>query len=123
MWVLYILFTLACISYSPSDPPSPSIAAFGAVHYHNWIGAFGAHIAYAAMQGVGPGVFVGIVVLGIALVLWIKGDDITQLPLRVIGGAMLVAVVSTLFNMMRPASAEAGWDAGDCAGEFAGVLL
>jgi len=100
IWVLYALFTLACISYSSSDPPSRSIVVFESVDYHNWVGKIGAHMSYAAMTGIGPGIFVAIVLIGMALFLWTKGDEITQLPLRIIGGALLVAVVSTLFNLL-----------------------
>src|SRR4051812_41703843 len=107
VWVFYLLFALACISYSPSDPPSAMVVNFGGVvKYHNWIGSVGAHLAYAAMTGVGPGIFAAIVLVGWAMVLWTKGDGISQLPLRVIGGALLVAVVSTLFNMFGSAGVD-----------------
>jgi S-DNA-T family DNA segregation ATPase FtsK/SpoIIIE len=119
VWVFYLLFSLACISYSPSDPPSPTqFVPNGDVLYKNWCGSFGAHIAYAAMHGIGPGVFAGIVLLGIALVLWTKGDEISQLPLRVIGSALLIAVISTLFNM-----AGATADSGGMVGVAIGKLL
>ena len=97
VWVFYLLFTLACVSYSRGDTATQF--RNGAVPYHNWCGAFGARIAEAALTGTGPGIFVAIALLGVALVMWTRGIRLTQLPLRVIGGAMLVAVVSTLFNM------------------------
>src|SRR5271154_275031 len=102
VWVGFILFTLACISFNPSDPPSHMMAMFEPHAYHNWCGAVGAQIAYSTMQGIGPGIFVGIALFAIALVLWTKGDAIPQLPLRIIGPALLVAAVSTLFNMSGP---------------------
>src|SRR5438874_2165436 len=87
IWVFYLMFALACISYSPSDPPSTTVFKLtSAVKFHNWCGSFGAQMAYAAMHGVGPGIFAAIVLVGWALVLWTKGDEITQLPLRIIGG-------------------------------------
>ena len=106
VWVFYLLFALSCISYSPSDPPSTLLVNFGgAVKYHNWVGSVGAHMAYAAMTGIGPGIFAAIVLLGWAMVLWTKGDEITQLPLRVIGGALLVVGRSAPFSTC---SAERG---------------
>src|SRR4051794_4760602 len=79
IWVFYLMFALACISYSPSDPPSAMVVNLtGAAKIHNWCGSIGAHLAYAAMNGIGPGVFAAIVLLGWALVLWTKGDEITQ---------------------------------------------
>src|SRR5438046_410785 len=100
VWVAYLVFSLACISYSPSDPPSHTVVNFGPVSHHNWCGAFGAFMAYEAMTKVGPGIFVAIVLVGIALFQWTRGEEITQLPLRVIGGAMLVAIISTIFNLV-----------------------
>ena len=99
VWVAYLLFSLACVSYSPDDTAHQFLN--GSFDYHNWCGAFGAHLAETTLAGAGPGVFVAIVLLGAALVLWTRGQPISQLPLRVIGGALLVAVVSTLFNMLR----------------------
>ncbi len=116
VWVLYLLFALACVSYSEGDTAVRYVN--GAVGYHNWCGAFGARIAAAALTGVGPGIFVGIALLGVAMVLWTKGDEITQLPLRIIGSAMLVAVVSTLFNLCSSAA-----DSGGMLGVALGSLL
>jgi S-DNA-T family DNA segregation ATPase FtsK/SpoIIIE len=119
IWVFYLLFTLSCISYSPSDPPSPTVVRFDAVAYQNWCGSFGAHVAYAAMHGIGPGVFAAIVLAGIALFLWTKGEEITQLPLRIIGGALLVAVISTFVNLVD----GTGWHDGGLLGIALGHLL
>jgi hypothetical protein len=122
IWVFYVLFTLSCVSFSPSDPPAHTAVVFNDVPFQNWCGSVGAHLAYFAMQKVGPGVFVAIVLLGIALFLWTKGEEITQLPLRIIGGALLVAVVSTLFNMSGAAGPWGG-EAGGLLGVALGSLL
>ncbi len=116
VWVFYLLFALACVSYSPGD--SATKYHNGAIAYHNWCGAFGARLAEAALTGTGPGIFVAIALLGVALVLWTRGKAITQLPLRIIGSAMLVAVVSTLFNMCSTSP-----DAGGMLGVALGTLL
>jgi S-DNA-T family DNA segregation ATPase FtsK/SpoIIIE len=100
VWVFFIMFTLACVSFDKSDPPSHMTATFGPTAVHNWCGAMGARVAYLAMQRVGPGTFVGIVLFGIALVVWTKGQQVTQLALRIIGAALLIAGVSTLWNLM-----------------------
>jgi S-DNA-T family DNA segregation ATPase FtsK/SpoIIIE len=100
VWVLFILFTLSCVSFSASDPPSHMVVNFSGGPVQNWCGSVGAHIAYLSMQRIGPGIFVGIVLLGIGMVIWSKGDEVTQLPLRIIGGALLVACLSTFFNLM-----------------------
>jgi DNA segregation ATPase FtsK/SpoIIIE, S-DNA-T family len=118
VWVAYLLFTLACISFSPSDPPSHMRVNLDQPTYHNWCGAVGASIAYSTLQGIGPGIFVFIAFLAIALVLWTKGDPITQLPLRIIGVALLVAAVSTLFNM---SGSPGPW--GEGAGGMLGIAI
>ncbi|HUO09753.1 MAG TPA: DNA translocase FtsK [Phycisphaerae bacterium] len=118
VWVGYILFTLACISFNASDPPSHMVATFGAQSYHNWCGAVGAQIAYSTLQGIGPGIFVAIAFFAVALVLWTRGDAITQLPLRIIGCALLVAGVSTLSNM---SGAPGPW--GEGAGGMLGIAI
>jgi S-DNA-T family DNA segregation ATPase FtsK/SpoIIIE len=118
VWVLFVLFTLSCVSFSPVDPPSHLLVSYNDPAIHNWCGSVGAHIAYLAMQRIGPGVFVGIVLLGIAMVIWTKGDEVTQLPLRIIGGAMLVACLSTLFNLAGGAGPF-----GEGAGGILGIAL
>jgi DNA segregation ATPase FtsK/SpoIIIE, S-DNA-T family len=115
-WVFYLLFSLACVSYSPNDTAVQFRS--GAFAYHNWCGAFGANIAEHTLAGAGPGIFVAIVLLGIALVLWTRGQPLTQLPLRIIGSAMLVAVVSTFFNLCSFAP-----DSGGNLGIALGTLL
>ena len=118
VWIAYVLFTLACVSFNSADPPSHMTATFTPTTYHNWCGAVGDHVAYLALQRLGPGVFVGIVLLGIALVLWTRGDHINQLALRIIGTALLVAAVSTLFNMTG-----GGGPFGEGAGGMLGIAL
>jgi S-DNA-T family DNA segregation ATPase FtsK/SpoIIIE len=115
VWLAYLLFTLACVSYSDNDTPVRYVN--GTVGYHNWCGAFGARIAAAALGGVGPGIFVGIALLGVAMVLWTRGEPVTQLPLRIIGTAMLIAVVSAFFNMCS-SRADAGGNLGIALGSL-----
>ncbi len=117
-WVLFVLFTLSCVSFSPFDPPSHMLVSYGGGHVHNWCGSVGAHIAYLSMQRIGPGIFVGIVLLGIGMVIWSKGDEVTQLPLRIIGTAMLMACFSTLFNLVGGAGPF-----GEGAGGMLGIAL
>ncbi|HVT79995.1 MAG TPA: DNA translocase FtsK 4TM domain-containing protein, partial [Phycisphaerae bacterium] len=115
VWVLYLLFALSCISYQENDSAVRMVN--GPIAYHNWCGAVGARIAAGALGGIGPGIFVGIALLGVAMAFWTRGMEITQLPLRIIGAAMLVAVVSTLFNMCSSA-ADAGGNLGIALGSL-----
>jgi len=124
IWVAYLLFALACVSYHPDDPPSSKLVVIaGVAHVHNWCGAVGARVASLAVVGIGPGVFVGIAFLGIALFMWTRGQEITQLPLRAIGTAMLIAVVSTLFNLMGLGGAHPGGDIGIALGDLLDIYF
>ncbi len=106
VWAFYLFFTLACVSFDPTDPPMSVVRErVGLDHFagwtgHNWCGYQGSFVACLAVIGIGPGIFVGIVLLGIALVQWTRGQKISQLPLRIIGTMLLVAAVSAMFNMV-----------------------
>ncbi len=137
-WTAWLFVVLSCISYNQEDnfwrlsvvhsspyvsiQDSPSPAAFHATsHVHNWCGPVGATLAYQLLGNIGPGLFIGLLMMAIALVVWTKGDDVKQLSLRMIGGALLVAVVSALFNMVCTQSelpAGPGGSLGVAIGEF-----
>ncbi len=116
VWACYVMFTLACISYSPED--SSNAYRNGHIDYHNWCGAFGAKLAEAAVTGVGPGVFLGIAFVGLVLGIWTRGIEITQFALRVIGGVILISVISTIFNLLG-SSPDAGGMLGVALGNLA----
>src|SRR5947209_6498763 len=67
-WAVWLFFTLSCVSFRASDPPSPQYYHTGAVAVQNWCGPVGALVAYHSIHRVGAGLFVGIVLLFIALV-------------------------------------------------------
>src|SRR5690348_3390164 len=85
VWVAYVLFTLSCLTFNPQDPPShmarvyEQAPAYTGWAGHNWCGYIGACVSYLAMQKIGPGVYVAIVMLGIALFHWTRRKEITQL--------------------------------------------
>jgi S-DNA-T family DNA segregation ATPase FtsK/SpoIIIE len=103
LWTAWLFVTLSCVSYHSSDTmfvANPSMYfPGGAPPVHNWCGKVGATVAYITLGNVGPGLFIGIIMLAIALVVWTRGDDVTQFSLRMIGGALLVCVISTMFNL------------------------
>ena len=116
-WVLYIVIALSFVSFVPADR-SHMTTINGAPHPHNWCNVFGATIAYWGMYRIGKGIYIGLVFLGLALVAWTRGVRINQTALRVIGVALLVASVSTLFNM---AGGAGPWGEGD--GGILGIAL
>ncbi len=109
VWVVYAIFTLSCLSFSPADPPShlgrdfdyrPTISNMAGWQGQNWCGYLGATIAYHVMFTLGVGVFVGIVAGGIGLFLWSRGKALPQLLLRAIGTVLLMTGVSTMAYML-----------------------
>jgi S-DNA-T family DNA segregation ATPase FtsK/SpoIIIE len=117
-WVMFAIVTLALISFSPSDWPSHMVVRFDPAHTQNWCKGFGAGVAYWSMYRIGPGCYLALVFLGIAMVFWTKGTKINQFPLRFIGAMLLIACVSTLFNM---SGSDGPW--GDGAGGMLGIAI
>ena len=99
IWAAFLFFTLATISFSAGDWPNPMVYGGPVREYHNFGGKIGAAMAYVALQHIGPGVFVAIVMAGIGLVQWSRQKPIPQLPLRLVGTFMMVAAVSTIFTL------------------------
>src|ERR1035437_75914 len=80
VWVLFTIITLSLISFSAADPSHMSVRLTNPEQIHNWCKTFGAAVAYWGMYRIGPGIFVGLVFLGIAMVMWTKGSKISQFP-------------------------------------------
>ncbi len=110
-WVAWAIVTLSCISYSPEDPVATWVTnsrratySATALHAHNWCGRCGATIAFLGFEKIGPGVFVGLALLGIFLVCWSRRDDLREWPLRLMGGVLVMIVVSAGFYLMSTRS-------------------
>jgi S-DNA-T family DNA segregation ATPase FtsK/SpoIIIE len=137
-WTAWLFVVLSCVSYHHEDnfwrgglaktwpfvsahPGSSPSDYYNTPQVQNWCGAVGATVAYYTLGNIGPGFFIGLAMIAMALVVWTKGDDVTQLSLRMIGGALLVAVVSALFNLICKESvlpAGPGGSLGVAIGEF-----
>ncbi len=117
LWALWLFFALSCVSYHPTDG---MIYTTERISVQNWCGSVGAHIAFFAMNKIGPGIFVAIVLLGYGLLAWSRRQTIDQWPLRVIGGALLICCVSAVFNMFGGSHSAA---TADGRGGVVGVAL
>jgi DNA segregation ATPase FtsK/SpoIIIE, S-DNA-T family len=118
VWIAYTLFTLACVSYHSADPPSGWNSVPPPIH--NWCGAKGAWVAFHTMRSIGPGIFVAIVLGGIALFQWTRRCPIKQFPLRAIGTFLLVMVVSSMAHMLSVSYGDGfgGGNLGIALGDF-----
>jgi len=136
-WAAWLFIALSCVSFNANDRTwgitNPNNYYSGQHANQNWCGPAGAATAWVLLGQVGPGMYVALILAAVGLFLWTRGEAITQWPLRLTGGLMLVAVVSSLFwlmNTTRGVPALPGGVLGLAIGEFlhgrfalAGTLL
>ncbi len=95
-----VLF-FSCVSFNIGDFPSKYVWP----NNHpaaNWCGSVGAFFAYYLMYYLGPGVFVLLGAIGVAIVWRLTNKWINQIVLRVIGLALVTVAVSTITYMFWP---------------------
>jgi len=109
VWVAFAFLVLSCVSYNASDPGSSSYVTLSGQKpvIHNWCHEGGARVAHVVMTRFGPGVFIGLVMLGIALVQWTRGERVKDLTLRFIGTLLMMLALSSLFFLVRGATTSA----------------
>ncbi len=100
VWVGFILFALSCVSFHASDPPSHMMASFTTPVYQNWCGGGGCVCGLSRDAGRWAKACGDCVVWNALAGIWTRGDKVPQLALRIIGTALLIAGVSTLFNLV-----------------------
>jgi DNA segregation ATPase FtsK/SpoIIIE, S-DNA-T family len=103
-WAIWLLLALSVISFHPSDPTLLSNSPTGyyapGTPAHNWCGPVGASIAFVLANNIGPGSWVLIIMLAAFLIVWTSGGNLTQLVFRLLGGAVLIAAISGMANLM-----------------------
>ena len=123
-WAAWVFLTLACVSFRAPDPTNSAASPIYYAHnagVHNWCGPVGADLAFFIFNTFGPGALIGLVMLAAVLIVWTFGRHVHQLTLRLIGGAILVVVVSgmtSLINFGRDLPAGAGGLLGAAIGHF-----
>jgi len=110
----WALLVAALVSYDAADPPGHSVAPLNE-QVHNWVGRFGAVVAYKAYLMIGPGVWVAVLGWAAMLAVAMAGRAITQPGFRIFGIIVMSVSVSALIGLLIP---SLGWQP-----ELAGGLL
>ncbi len=93
--LLWGLCALSLLSYDPADAPTHAVGVTNA-EAKNWVGSIGAVIAYKAFLVVGPGVWIALVAVGVALGWTAASRKIDQPVIRLAGVLLMVAACSGL---------------------------
>ncbi len=98
---LWLMLAAALVSYDPADRPGHAVAPYNATA-NNWVGQFGAAIAYRAYLMIGPGVWLMMAGAAAWLVATAMGRSVSQLVFRVIGMAMMAVAASAIIGLLAP---------------------
>ncbi|QNN22941.1 DNA translocase FtsK [Planctomycetales bacterium ZRK34] len=127
MWVFLAGVTLMVIaslaSFSPYDPPSHAAAPLNDPPI-NWVGRFGAAVAYQAYLMFGAGAWVCIAGLVAYLAATAAGRKVNQIEMRIIGTIIAAIASSGFLALLAPTSSPLPEGAGGLiALEFVNQLL
>ncbi|MEI8194867.1 MAG: DNA translocase FtsK 4TM domain-containing protein, partial [Phycisphaerae bacterium] len=126
LWALLLFAMLACVTYKVNQrmliPDRNLTGAIqdGVVPNH-LVGPLGTTLAFLALENIGPGVFVGLILLAALLVVWTRGEPLSDWGLRIVGSVLLVIVVSATFHLMKGGQGlpvQTGGYLGTAVGEF-----
>jgi len=131
MVALAALVWMSLLTYSPDDlsvaplrgPTSVSMAALATAPastpagrgLHNAAGIVGAHMAHGLLHYVGGGVYAAVLLITVGAVLLAVRGRIATFTVRVLGGVLLVVVVSSALYLFHPSRGDlshvgsAGW--------------
>ena len=103
--VLTVCVLLLCslISFDMGDPPSEYVWPHNEP-VKNWIGQAGAFAAYYMLYYFGPGIYVGLMGVVVAMTSHLSGKPLTQPILRTIGLVLVMAAVSASWTLLWPDS-------------------
>ncbi len=93
--LLWGLCLLALLSHDPADAPTHAVGVTNE-QAHNWVGSIGALIAYKAFLVIGPGVWIALAAVGVALGWTAASRKLDQPAIRACGVLMMVAATSGL---------------------------
>ncbi|MFA9477397.1 DNA translocase FtsK 4TM domain-containing protein [Phycisphaerales bacterium AB-hyl4] len=98
---LWLLLGIALYSHDPLDPPTH---AYGVPNeqIQNWVGNVGALTSYHIYTMLGPGVWVGMAALAAFLFVTAIGREVTHVPVRALGVAVMVLATSALIGEGLP---------------------
>ena len=114
-----LLAWLSVLTYNPADPPSANV--YPPQQIRNAAGAAGALLAYTLRYWLGDGAYVLLTYATVLAFIWLAGGRVSHWPWRLVGLAVLVAVMSAASYLLGPRGPEAvmaGNILGAAAGEF-----
>ncbi len=97
----WALLVCALVSFDPADPPGHSVAPLN-TEISNWVGRFGAVVAYKAYVMLGPGVWLAVIGWAAILALTMAGRTITQPAFRIFGVILMAVATSSLVGLVAP---------------------
>jgi len=105
--VLTVCVLLLCslISFDMGDPPSEYVWPHNEP-VKNWIGQAGAFAAYYMLYYFGPGIYVGLMGVVVAMTSHLSGKPFTQPILRTIGLVLVMASISASWTLLWPDSSH-----------------
>ncbi|MCX5662837.1 MAG: DNA translocase FtsK [Planctomycetota bacterium] len=115
--VAWALLTFALVSYDAADWPGRSIAPHNK-NFHNWIGRYGAYFADQIYLMIGPGVWIFMTAMLIALVSTARQKPVTQPVLRLIGVIIMTLTVSAMIGLGMPTFTNAPQGSGGLVAIF-----
>ncbi len=92
---------VACLTHNPADPPGNTIWPLSNP-IKNYAGSVGAEFSHFTLLYLGSGAYMGLLFGTVAVVLVLMGGKLTDLLLRAIGLALLIASTSTLVWLIAP---------------------
>ncbi len=98
---VWALLVCALVSFDPADPPGHSVAPLN-TEVQNWVGRFGAVVAYKSYLMIGPGVWIAMIGWAVILALTLVGKPITQPGFRIFGVVLMAVSASALIGLLMP---------------------
>lgn len=101
-----VLAWLSMSTFSPDDPPSPTVYSPKSRQVDNAAGIVGAYISHYLRYWLGGGVYMGLVFATVAAGILLVGGRINYLPWRMLGLAFLVTATSVAVYLIKPVYAS-----------------
>ena len=116
-----IFLFVSVLTFNMGDAPNPYVSPNNAEPV-NLCGPVGAFCAYYCMHYFGPGILLAWGSIAMAMLVLLMGKPVTQPWLRLVGMILVVAAVSTTWNLVWPTETIALYRSGSFPFQNGGVL-